>query len=151
MRRTKPVVGFFVVLSDGVVGNMRALSDRLAGHSPAHPLYAGYAAKTVEWHVKPMERMRNQMSAWGMAKLHNMSRAWKIIPHIAGGTGYVFRRHTVDRLLHVFDHLDAYNTCTDPAVIPWLGPEFSCRKRLKSAPGHNPVYNPENRFDFPYK
>ena len=31
------------------------------------------------------------------------------------------------------------------SVIPWLGPEFSCRKRLKSTPGHNPVYNPEIR------
>ena len=37
------------------------------------------------------------------------------------------------------------------AVIPWLGPEFSCRKRLKSTPRHNPVYNPEIRFDFPCK
>jgi len=120
MRRTKPAAGFFVVLSDDVVGNMTALSDRLAGHSPAHPLYAGYAAKTAVWPVKPMERMRNQLSAWGMAKLHNMSRAWQIIPHIAGGPGFVFSRHTVDKLLHVFDHLDAYNTCTDPDDI-WLG------------------------------
>ena len=37
------------------------------------------------------------------------------------------------------------------AVIPWLGPEFSCRKRVKSTPGHNPVYKPEIRVDFPYK
>ena len=36
-------------------------------------------------------------------------------------------------------------------VIPWLGPEFSCQKRLKSTPWNNPVYNPEIRFDFPYK
>ena len=36
------------------------------------------------------------------------------------------------------------------AVIPWLGPEFSGRKRLKSTPGHNPVCNSEIRFDFPY-
>ena len=38
-----------------------------------------------------------------------------------------------------------------PPVIPWLGHEFSCQKRLKSTPGNNPVYNPEIRFDFPYK
>ena len=37
------------------------------------------------------------------------------------------------------------------AVIPWLGPEFSCQKRVKSAPGHNPVYKPEIQVDFWYK
>ena len=36
-------------------------------------------------------------------------------------------------------------------VIPWLGPEFSCRKRVKCTPGNTPVYKPEIRVDFPYK
>ena len=42
-------------------------------------------------------------------------------------------------------------TRSELTVIPWLGPEFSCQKRLKSTPGNDPVYNPEIRFDFPYK
>ena len=120
MHRQQPDADFFIVMSDDVFGNMTALSDRLTAYSPTRDLYAGYAAKTVEWPPLPQARMDNQLEAWGLTTLLNMSKAWQAIPHIAGGPGYIFSRHTVSRLLPAFEQLGAYNTCLTRDDI-WLG------------------------------
>ena len=108
--------------------------------------YSNWSANHLTRTALPQTNLSSLM-AWDLLSVnsHRLTGSWQKLKTMV--IPYPTSRVTHSRMpMDCCQQQPAYST-----VIPWLGPEFSCQKRLKSTLGNNPVYNPEIRFDFPYE